>query len=80
MLVFRNCSGICSNFGRYAGRYITTESASPQNTSRMECCFKNTVERQMDTVSNSAPVRIHFLFFNALLLKMATQHPTELKV
>ena len=61
-------------------RYITKDKAKAQKTSKIECCFKNTVERQMEMVSIKAEPRIQCLFLSVLLWKIAIQAPTEFKV
>lgn len=48
----------------------------PSNT---ECCFKNTVDRQIDIINRKEPATIHLCFFNRTDFDIAICAPMELK-
>lgn len=52
----------------------STMAPSPSN---MECCFKNTVDRQMETVINVDKGRIHLCFLDISLFHQARFTPRE---
>jgi len=50
----------------------------PQITSKEECCFKNTVDKQMDTVNTNVGIVTHFLWRRRLQWKIPMHTAKEL--